>query len=138
MTYTERAFIDALDILNLYYPILIQRRKRRVKHARPSSHATLVKRLWRAGIATRKRGHGDAAAFVVRGSLFPGMSISGLRISQLEEVIAILAWADKPEPEGAPPPISERLKNEVEAIFEQRYIDKPFDPDNPRPKRVQE
>lgn len=138
MTFTEKAFMDALDILNLHYPILIQRRKRRKNPVRPSIHSTLIKRLWRAGIATQSRGEGQGANFVVRGSLLPGISISGLRSNRLEEVIAILAWADKPEPEGDPPPMSDRLKNEVEESFAERYFDKPFDPDNPNPKKAKD
>ncbi len=138
MTFTEKAFMDALDILNLHYPILIQRRMRRKNPVRPSIHSTLIKRLWRAGIATHSRGQGQGATFVVRGSLFPGISISGLRFNRLEELIAILVWADMPEPEGEPPTMSERLKNEVEELFVERYIDKPFDPDNPKLKKAKE
>ena len=138
MTFTEKAFIDALDILNLHYPILIQRRMRRKNPVRPSTHSILIKRLWRAGIATHSRGQGAGANFVVRGSLFPGISISGLRFCRLEEVIAILVWADKPEPEGDPPSMSEHLKFEVEKILKERYKDKPFNPDAKKKEKAKE
>ncbi len=131
ITGSQRAMIDALDILNLYYPILIQRRKRRKHYCRPKDHATLLKRLWRAGIHTQIVGQGNGVLYTVRGSLFPGIAISGLNIKLLEEIIDILRWADVPEPEGEPPTMTEHLKAEVEEILEAMYLHKPFDPDSP-------
>jgi len=136
ITRSQQAMIDVLDILNLHFPVLVQRRKRRKTPTRPSHHAALLKRLWRAGIRSYPIGGGSGTAYAVRDSLFPGIAITGLNTKVLEEIIAILQWADKPTPEGDPPEMSDHLKAEVEEIMGAMYIDKPFDPDNPSGRKT--
>ncbi len=122
-TYTWRALIDALDILNLYYPILQVRRKRR-KARRPRDHETLKQRLYTAGITMTGYPH---YTFAVRASLSPDYAVSGIRRKLLEELIEILKWADQREgdaegPAGEPPALTDTLRAEIERIMEDIYF----------------
>lgn len=130
--------IDAMDTLNLYYPLLNLRRKRRKRSESFRSHETLIKRLWGAGITVgsaeaRRQG---AGRYRVRHSLIEGYAITGLPETLLQEVLGILNWIDPPDRSelrrstdgetkipwapliGPIPLLSQDLRDEVEDVID--------------------
>ncbi len=111
------AVVDALDTINLYYPVLNDRRKRRTRTESFRWHRTLMRHLRIAGI-TAATGH-----YRVRHSLIEGYALSGLPESLLQEILHILNFIDPPqrgeEPAIGPIPlISQHLRDEIEDVID--------------------
>ncbi len=120
------AVVDAMDTINLYYPVLNDRRKRRRRTKSFRWHRMLMKHLRIAGITATTATTGR---YGVRHSLIEGYALSGLSESLLQEILDILNWIDPPEQSEGPersegpfigpiPLISQHLRDEIEDIID--------------------